>query len=63
VREWHRFCEVDEDDESLLKSHFEKLPTVIRGMAGFDCDERSATGGTNFVVRDQLAFDNRAIVS
>jgi hypothetical protein len=63
VRESHRFCEVDEDDESLLKSHFEKLPTMIRGMTRFDGDESSATRRTNFVVRDQLAFDNGAIVS
>jgi hypothetical protein len=63
VSESRQFYEVDEDDESLLKSHFEKLPTVICRMTGFYGDERSATGRTNFVVRDQLAFDECAIVS
>jgi hypothetical protein len=32
-------------------------------MTGFDGDESSTTSRTNFVVRDQLAFDDGAIVS
>ena len=32
-------------------------------MTWFDGDESSATGRANFVVRDQLAFDDGAIVS
>ena len=39
------------------------LPTVIRGMAGLDCDEGAATSGADFVVRDQLAFDDRFVAS
>ena len=30
-------------------------------MSGFDGDEHSATGSANFVVRDQLTFNRRAI--
>ena len=36
---------------------------MIRGMARFDSDERAATSRANFVVRDQLAFDDRFIAS
>jgi hypothetical protein len=32
-------------------------------MAGFDGYERSATGSANFVVREQLAFNNCLIFS
>jgi hypothetical protein len=32
-------------------------------MARFDCDERAATSRANFVVRDQLAFDNRFVAA
>ena len=38
------------------------LPAVIRRMAGLDGDERPAAGGANFIVRDQFAFNDRAIV-
>jgi hypothetical protein len=36
---------------------------MIRGMAGLNGDEGAAAGGGHFVVRDQFAFDNRAVVS
>ena len=36
---------------------------MISGMARFDGDERAATGRANFVVRYQLAFDNRFVVT
>ena len=36
---------------------------MISRMTGFYSHERAATGSANFVVRDQLAFDNRATVS
>ena len=36
---------------------------MIRGMAGFDSDERAATSRANFVVRDQLAFDDRFVAT
>src|SRR4051794_25127993 len=36
---------------------------MIRGMAGFDGDEGAATSGADFVVRDQLAFDDRFVAS
>src|SRR5919205_1006059 len=36
---------------------------MIRGMARFDGDERAATSGANFVVRDQLAFDDRFVAT
>ena len=32
-------------------------------MAGFDGDEGAATRGADFVVRDQLAFDDRFVAS
>ena len=36
-------------------------PAMVSGMAGFDGDKSSATGCCHFVVRDELAFDNRPI--
>ena len=36
---------------------------MIRGMARFDGDEGAATSGADFVVRDQLAFDDRFVAS
>jgi hypothetical protein len=53
----HRFYEVCEDDESF------HLPPVIRRMTRFDGDEGAATSGANFVVSNQFALDDRAIVS
>ena len=32
-------------------------------MAGLDRDKRAATSGANFVVRDQLALDDRFVIS
>jgi hypothetical protein len=42
---------------------YNKSPPVIRGVARFDSYKSATTGGANFVVRDQFAFDNRAIFS
>src|SRR6185369_534926 len=39
------------------------LPTVIRRMAGFDGNEGAATSGADFVMRDQLAFDDRFVAT
>src|SRR5690242_615668 len=36
---------------------------MIRGMARLDRDEGAATSGADFVVRDQLAFDDRFVAS
>lgn len=36
---------------------------MICGMARLYSYERAATSSANFIVRDQLAFDNGAIVS
>src|SRR5829696_1812016 len=38
-------------------------PTVVRGVAGLDGHERAATSRADFVVRDQLAFDDRFVIS
>src|SRR3954462_2733421 len=60
VNELRQSCEVDEDDESFATFY---LPPVIRGMAGLNCDEGAATSGADFIVRDQLAFDDRLLIS
>src|SRR5216684_108218 len=36
-------------------------PAMICWMTGLDRDKSAAASGCNFSVRDQLAFDNRAI--
>jgi hypothetical protein len=38
------------------------LPTMISGMTRFYGDEGATASGSDLVVRDQFAFDNRAVV-
>ena len=35
---------------------------MVSGMSGFHGDKRAATCGADFVVRNQFAFDYRAII-